>query len=287
MDAPDDPVPGHQEQRFLPGEDDHSGFLPLYGLCGEQVLVSYLRPSHRDGAPPAWAILAVLVRRRRQAWPAVRLIVRADSGFGRWRMRRWCEQPPVTYLSGLANNSRLTPLAQPLLAAAEQLDQSSRCQQRLVSEGPSAAQTWDHARRGLGNAEHGPTGSNPRYGVTNLAGNPHVLYRERYWARGDLENRMKAQPLDRFADRTSCHAWWPPQVRLLLSRGADVRVTALQRLGLGGTALATAYGGTLRLKVFNIGAVIRRNPRRIRLLFASPYPYQALFLTLVARLCPG
>ena len=53
------------------------------------------------------------------------------------------------------------------------------------------------------------------------------------------------------------------------------------------TALATAYVGTLRLKLFKIGAVVLRNTRRIRLLFASHYPYKDLFLTLVARLCPG
>src|SRR5512135_3692149 len=102
-----------------------------------------------------------------------------------------------------------------------------------------------------------------------------------------MENRIKEQHLDFFADRTSCHAWWPNQFRLLLSSCAYVLVTALQRLGLGGTALATAYVGTLRLKLFKIGAIVRRNTRRIRLLFASHYPYQDLFLTRIARLCPG
>jgi hypothetical protein len=32
--------------------------LPLYVYCGEQLLVSYLRPSKIDGAKHAWAILA-------------------------------------------------------------------------------------------------------------------------------------------------------------------------------------------------------------------------------------
>ena len=135
-------------------------------------------------------------------------------------------------------------------------------------------------------AEHGPNGSNPRYVVTNLPGKPHILYRERYCARGDLENRIKEQQLDLVADRTSCHAWWPTQFRLLLSSCAYVLITAPQRLGLGGTALATAYVGTLRLKLFKIGAVVLRNTRRIRLLFTSHYPYKDLFLALVAQLCP-
>jgi len=89
-------------------------------------------------------------------------------------------------------------------------------------------------------AEHGPKGSHPRYVVTNLPGKSQVLYQERYCARGDMDNRIKEQQLDVFADRTSCHAWWPNQFRLLLSRCTYVLVTALQRLGLGGPALATA-----------------------------------------------
>ncbi len=99
-----------------------------------------------------------------------------------------------------------------------------------------------------------------------------------------MENRIKEQQLDLFADRTSCHAWWPNQFRLLLSSGAYVLGSALQRLGLAGTALATASVGTLRLNLFKIGAVVLRNTRRIRLLFPSHYPYTDWLLTVVARL---
>lgn len=287
VDATDDPVPGHQEQRFFHGYYDHYCFLPLYVFCGEQLLVSYLRPSNIDGAKHAWAILALLVKRLRQAWPAVRLIIRGDSGFCRWRLLPWCDRHQVGYLIGVAKNSRLNAVAQPLLAYAEGLYHASHGKQRAFSELTYGAATWDRPRRVIVKAEHGPKGSNPRYVVTNLPGQPHRLYREQYCARGDMENRIKEQQLDLFADRTSCHAWWPNQFRLVLSSCAYVLVTARQRLGLTGTALATAYVGTLRLKLFKVGAVVLRNTRRIRFLFASHYPYKEYFLTVVARLCPG
>ena len=62
------------------GYYDHYCFLPLYVFCRNQLLVSYLRPSKIDGAKHAWAILALLVKRLRQAWPQVKIILRADSG---------------------------------------------------------------------------------------------------------------------------------------------------------------------------------------------------------------
>ena len=54
-----------------------------------------------------WAILALLVKRLRQTWPKVRILLRADSGFCRWRMLAWCERHNVHYIVGLAGNSRL------------------------------------------------------------------------------------------------------------------------------------------------------------------------------------
>ena len=88
FDATDDRVHGLQEGRFFHGYYDAYCFLPLYVFCGDQLLVSYLRPSKIDGAKHTWAILALLVKRLRQTWPAVRIILRADSGFCRHRLVR-------------------------------------------------------------------------------------------------------------------------------------------------------------------------------------------------------
>ena len=79
------------------------------------------------------------------------------------------------------------------------------------------AGSWDRARRVIAKIEHGAKGSNPRYVVTNLSGDGNALYDKLYCARSEMENRLKEQQLDLFADRTSCHRWWPNQFRLLLS----------------------------------------------------------------------
>jgi hypothetical protein len=86
FDATDDRVHGNQEGRHFHGDYGDWCFLPLFVFCGEQLRVAYLRPSNIDPARHAWAILKLLVERLREAWPQVRIMVRADSGFCRWKM---------------------------------------------------------------------------------------------------------------------------------------------------------------------------------------------------------
>ena len=287
FDATDDRVHGQQEGRFYHGYYDAYCFLPLYVFCGDRLLVSYLRSSKIDGAKHAWAVLALLVKRLRRAWPKVKIVFRGDSGFCRWRMLRWCDRHNVGYIVGIARNPRLNVLSQPLRNQALQAFEQSGDKQRLFDEFFYAAQTWDRRRRVIVKAEHTARGSNPRYIVTNLAGSPQHLYDAVYCARGDMENRIKEQQLHLFADRTSCHHWWPNQYRVLLSAFAYVLLNTIRRIALAGTELARAYVGTIRLKLLKIGAVVLRNTRRVQLLLSSAHPYQELFFLAAARLRPG
>jgi hypothetical protein len=284
FDATDDPVHGDQERRFFHGYYDHYCFLPLYVFCGEHLLVSYLRPSKIDGAKHAWAILALLVKRLRQVWPQVRIIFRGDSGFCRHRMLSWCERHEVGYIVGLARNARVNRFAGPLLAQAEAGYAETGEKQRLFGEVEYAAGTWDRKRRVIVKAEYMSKGSNPRYVVTNLEGDPQRLYEKLYCARGDMENRIKEQQLDLFADRTSCHQWWANQFRLLLASLGYTLLATIRRLALKGTELARAQCCTIRLKLLKIGAVLLRNTRRVRFHLSSSYPYQSTFVLACSRL---
>jgi Transposase DDE domain group 1 len=287
FDGTDDPLHGPQEGRFFHGYYDGYCFLPWYVFCGDQLLVSSLRPSHIEGAKHAWAILALLVKRFREIWPEVRISFRADSGFCRPRMLAWGERQGVDYLVGVAKNPRLNRLGAPWIETAQGGYVGSGEKQRLFGEFRYAADTWDRQRRVMVRVEHTEKGSNPRYLVTSLPGSAQTLYEDLYCARGEMENRIQEQQLDLFADRTSCHPWWPNQLRVLLSSAAYCLVEAMRRLALQGTELAQATCGTIRLRLFKIGAVIVRNTRRIRFLLASSYPYQTLFLKVSVRLCPG
>jgi len=289
FDATDDIAHGLQEGRFFHGYYDHYCFLPMYVFCGDFPLVAYLRPSNIDAARHFGAVVRLLVRALRERWPEVKITVRADSGFCRWRVLRWCDNHDVRYVIGIARNAVLERIAEPWLAEVERQSIEQEQSARSYHETQYAAATWDRRRRIVVKAEYLPgraSKQNPRFVVTNRDEPPEQLYRELYCARGEMENRIKEQQLDLYADRTSAHRWWPNQLRLLLSTVAYVLLNHIREVGLVGTKLARAYVGTIRLRLLKIGAVIVQNTRRVRFLLSSSHPDQELFW-LVARKLAG
>jgi len=287
LDATDDAVHGRQEGRFFHGYYDHYCFLPLYVFSGEELLAAYLRPANVDGAHHAGAVVKLLVRRLRQAWPQVRITIRADSGFCRRRLLSWCERHAVAYVIGLAKNKRLNRLASEPMAAVQAQFEVSGEKQRGFAEFSYAAKTWKRSRRVILRSEYGAQGGNPRYIVTNRDDEAAGLYDTIYCQRGEMENRIKEQQLGLFADRTSCSRWWPNQFRLLEAALAYVLMQGIRRVGLVGTDLARAQCTTIRLKLFKIGAAIVGSVRRIQVLLSSACPYQEVFLTAAQRLRPS
>ena len=284
FDATDNPLHGQQEARFFHGYYDSYCYLPLYVFCGQQLLCAYLRPSNIDAAQHAGAILKLLVRRLRQSWPQVRIVFRADSGFCRQRILNWCERAGVHYIVGLARNARLQ--ARVAFAELSMKDEYERsgAKQRMVDEFDYAAQSWPHERRVITRLEWGAQGCNPRFIVTNLAGDPQALYDGVYCQRGEAENRIKEAQVGLFATRTSCHVLRSNQLRMLLAALGYVLVERLRALALQGTELATAQIDTLRIKLLKVAAVVTRNTRRIRLYLAPNWPSADIFVHVMPEL---
>jgi hypothetical protein len=286
FDATDDPVHGDQEGRFFHGFYRCYCFLPLYVFSGDHLLCAYLRPSNIDAAAHSRAILKLIVNRVRQAWPKVRIIFRGDSGFCRWKLLRWCDRHDVGYVVGLARNKVLERLAASFMETAQVAYEATSVKQRHFHEVRYAARTWDRERRVIVKAEYLAKGPNNRFVVTNLSDDPKAIYDGWYTPRGDMENRIKEQQLDLFADRTSCHMFIANQLRLLLASAAFVLIAHLRRVGLKGTELAKAQVTTIRLKLLKVAARVRTSVRRVVLHLSSAYPHQRLFARLTARLVP-
>ncbi|MBN2786568.1 MAG: transposase [Pontiellaceae bacterium] len=96
---------------------------------------------------------------------------------------------------GLAKNKRLKAMGAALMEAAEALFSETGKKQRLFIAFSYAAGTWDRERRVIIKAEHSSRGSNPRFIVTSLDGDPQDLYDHGYCARSDMETRIKEQRL--------------------------------------------------------------------------------------------
>lgn len=286
FDATDDPVHGDQIGKFFHGYYKHYCFLPLYVFSGKHLLAAYLRPSNIDPAYGAWSILKLLSKRFREVWPNVKIIFRADSGFCRHMMMNWCDkqEKPIHYIIGIGKNNRLEKQADSLIRFAKNQFEKTGAKQRIFGDVSYAAESWSYQRRIIVKAEHSAKGKNPRFIVTNLPGNNQELYEKLYCARGEAENRIKAQQMDLFADRTSCMNWVPNQVRMLLSGMAYTLIEAIRRLALKDTDLFQASCGSIRLKLFKVGAIVLKNTRRIQMLLSSAYPYQTLFYKISYRL---
>jgi hypothetical protein len=279
LDATDDPLHGHQEGRFFHGYYDCYCYLPLYVFCGQHLLAAKLRRSNIDASAGAVEEVERIVRQIRARWPRVKILLRADSGFARDELMAWCEANAIDYLFGLARNQRLVGAIAPELAAAEA--------ESLARGGPArrfadfawrTLDSWRRARRVVAKAEHLPKGANPRFVVTSLpatAIDARTLYEDVYCARGEVENRIKEQQLDLFADRTSAATMRANQLRLWFASSAYLLLAALRRIGLRHTQFATATCGTIRLKLLKIGAQVRKSVRRIKVAMASAFPYQA------------
>jgi hypothetical protein len=284
IDASDVPLHGEQELSQFHAYYDHHCYLPLYVFCGQAMLACYLRPSKIDGAKHAAALIKLLVTRLRKTWPNTRFIVRGDSGFCRRHLLQWCERSDVGYVIGLARNARLHAAVELAEAALADAYGASGSKQRLIGEFDYAAKSWPHERRVITRLEYGAQGTNPRFIVTNLQGDPEQLYDHLYCQRGEAENRIKEAQLDLFGTRASCSRFIANQFRLLLAALAYTLMQRLRALALQATELERPSAATIRVRLLKIGAAMLRNTRRVRVMLASHHPLRELFATAAARL---
>jgi hypothetical protein len=281
LDATDDLIHGKQLGRFFHGYYKNYCFLPLYIFCGDHPLLALLRPSDIDASAGSVKHLDRIVKRIRQVWPNVQIVIRGDSGFCRDHILKWCEEHDMDYVIGLARNTRLQKILGKELHEAQQLFEQTGTAARIFKDFTyRTKKSWSCLRRVIGKAEHLAKGSNPRFVVTSLAAeefDARTIYEDEYCGRGNMENRIKEQQLFLFADRTSCQTLRANQLRLAFSTLAYVQLRALREFGLKGTALETAQADTIRLRLLKIGAILRVTVRKVWIALSEAYPWPDLF----------
>jgi hypothetical protein len=290
LDATDDPIHGTQEGRFFHGYYGNYCYLPLYIFAGDFLLCAKLRTSGIDASEGALEEVQRIVSRIRARWPTTRLILRADSGFARDELMAWCEQSGIDFVFGLARNARLEAMIETdlQLVRAVSLEEREGAPVRAYRElRYRTLDSWTRERRVVAKAEWLGDKFNPRFVVTSLrpeAYEARALYEELYCARGDMENRIKEQQLDLFADRTSAHTLRANQLRLWFASVAYVLLNLLRHFGLKGTELERAQAGTIRLKLLKVAAIVRISVRRVVLSLSAAAPVKDLFARIAQQL---
>lgn len=286
FDATDHQIFGNQEGKHYNKYYHGNCFLPLHVFCGSRPLVSYLRPSSRHGSYHAAAILKILVMKIREIWPDVEISFRGDAGFQKPYIYHWCEKNGVTFITGVISNTTLRKKACKLMLKAEKAFQLTGEDKKFYAEFSYQAESWSCRRRVIVKAEYNEKGPNTRFIVTNQSGTPENIYKNRYCARGDMENRIQEHKVSLSGKRTSCKAWYANQFRILLSTLAYILVDTIRQAGLKKTGNDILRCCNLRLKLLKIGAVVVRTSRKLKVCISTSYPLPKIFTEVAAALTP-
>ena len=192
---------------------------------------------------------------------------------------------------GLARNERLQRLIKRRMKLARRRFAKTGKAARVCGDFRyRTRESWPRGRRVVAKAEYLAKGENLRFVVTSLTAEQAAaqqLYETIYCARGEMENRIKEQQLELFADRTSTALLRSNQIRLYFSSIGYCVLEALRRLGLAGTKMARAQCPTIRLRLLKIGARIRITARKVWISLATGYAWAGVFEQVYENLARG
>jgi Transposase DDE domain group 1 len=145
IDDTEDRVHGEQQLSLFNAYYDSRCFQPIHiyeAATGKPVAI-ILRPGKTpDGAEVA-LVLRHVIGHIRARWPAVDILVRGDSHYGRTEAMAWCERKRIGYIFGLAGNAvllgRVGDLAED--AALGRIDREAE-KVRRYGEFRYAAKSW-------------------------------------------------------------------------------------------------------------------------------------------------
>ena len=234
IDPFDDPTHGQQQLTFFHGYYGQYQYLPRAITCAENDLVAMICLLFGTAHPALGAgdDLAYLVGRLRETFPGVRIVLRADSGFGVPAMYAACERLEIDFTLGIAMNATLKKLSDPTLQhAVEQFEATGEPQRKFCAFWYQAG-SWPVQRWVVVKCEANAQGTNRRAVVTNRPGAlvlPDAAYDD-YTDRGESENRNKELKCGLQADRLSDHRYMANLFRLYLHVTAYNLLARLRRL---------------------------------------------------------
>lgn len=295
IDSTADPAHGDQQLTFFNSHYDNNIYHPLMvfdGVSG-QLIVALLRPGNVGAARGAIGLLRRLIRKLKNRFPKVQVVVRGDSAFATPSLldeleRLNAEHKDIDYLFGFAKNSKVIELSQDALDLVRQLSKSSGQAETRFKSFQYKSGGWTQSRRIIAKAEHSSKGFNPRFLVTSLEPFAAEHLYHAYSERGCCENYIKDFKNALHADRLSCTSFQANFFRLLLHTAAYRLMFELRNhVKACLPSLGQAQFDTLRLKLLKVAVIVKKVVRRIYLRLPKAFPLATTFRRLILRLAPG
>jgi hypothetical protein len=285
LDATDDPTHGQQILSLFHGYFEQYQYFPLFAFDGETglPLAAWLRPGTVHGSCGAADVLATIIAQLRRAWPGLTILVRGDNGLAVPEMYEYCEREGLLYVLGYATNAVLKRDTDAALAVLQQrwqdASQPDQTWKHFTVFEDYQAGTWPWPRRLVVKLEVNRRGTNRRFVVTNLCGDPQGIYEGVYVQRGDVpESPIGELKKGLEADRLSAHGF-RANALLLLEHVLAYTLVVLYRQAAAAAApeMATAEVSTWRQRLWKVGAVVKTSARRIWFHLSQSWPFAELW----------
>jgi len=285
VDPTDDPTHGQQVLSFFHGYFDQHQYFPLLVFDGESgfPLAAWLRPGTVHASCGVVTTLASIVKALRAKWPDVLILLRGDSGLAVPEVYEFCEAEGLLYAIGYSSNQVLKDRTAGALSDLETYYACYRHRepevQRFEVIEDYQAESWSRPRRIVAKIEINRHGVNRRFVVTNLSGLGQGIYRGFYVQRGDVPEKPIGELKNGLQmDRLSFHRFRANGLKLLEHTLAYTLVVLHREATAAIPEVAKAEVGTLRQKLWKVGAVVKTSVRRIWFHFSETWPHWDLFV---------
>ncbi len=234
------------------------------------------------------AILKRVVNKIRAVHPAMRIIIRADSGFIGPAFYALADHYQLDFVMGQSTNEVLKRKVKRVEQAVSHLYVKEGIKHQHFITHSYQAKSWHKPQPCYTKVESTGKGLNTRHIISNL---PEKDARKIYFGvyvqqRAEAsENRIKEVKNMCFADRLSNHGFWANFARLLISSLA-YEMFLLLKSAIRKTKVKSAEKwciDTIRTRLLKIEATIKKTKRRIYYLLSRAFVFQDLFWKLITQ----
>ncbi len=283
VDGTDDPTHGSQQLSLYNGYYRQTMYHELFFKDGNtgQVILPVLRPGNCHSNKWFVGLLRRITPKIRKKLPAVKILIRADSGFSGAAFYQLANRFNLQFCLGVSSNEILKGLTkQTAIRVKEQYASENIKHQEFVGPMDYQAKSWDRPQKLYAKVESTGKGMNIRYFASNFENmTAKQIYFGFYVKRGDAsENRIKELKNMTYADRLSCHSFWANFHRLMISTLCYEMFRQI-KLMIAKTKHFFAkcwQVDNIRLYLMKVGACLKERKRVVTVQFSKAFRYQYL-----------